>query len=235
MAEATGSVADGLVGLLNVFVDPQTTAEKVPSRLSWLWPVVVLLIGYLVVSYMMMPFTLEMVDASIAQRSIPAEQAEQARAMGHTFGQVASYAGPILGIGFIALFALLIKVVYSMMDIRPKFRDLFALLAACSVIPLLQVVATLVVLRIKGDRIESAEQMQPPFGLDIFMQGLHGATFAFVHFFSIFEIWYLVVLVFGLAYLTRSTRIQALIASTPVWLLPLAMAMIGGMFQKSPS
>jgi hypothetical protein len=235
MAEATGGVADGLVGLVNVFVDPQTTARKVPSRLSWVWPVAVLLIGYLVVSYLMMPYTIQMIDASIAQRGIPADQAEQARSVGHTFGQVLSYVGPILGIGFIALFALLVKVMYSMMDIRPKFRELFALLAACSIIPFLQVVATLVVLRIKGDPIESQEQLQPPFGLDIFMQGIHGATLAFVHFFSIFEIWYLVVLVFGLAYLTKSTKTQALIAATPVWLLPLALAVIGGMFQKSPS
>lgn len=235
MAEATGSAADGLVGLLNVFVDPQTTARKVPSRLSWLWPVVVLLVGYLVVQYLMSPYTIQLIDASIAQRGVPPEQAEQARAMGHTIGVGLSYVAPILGIAFIALFALLIKVMYSMMDIRPRFRDVFSMLAACSVILLFQAIAIYVVLRTKGDPVENAEQMQPPFGLDIFMQGVHGVGLAFVHFFSIFEIWYLVVLVFGLAYLTKSTRIQALIAITPVWLLPLAIAMIGAMFQKTPS
>jgi VanZ family protein len=235
MAEATGSVTDGLVGLVNVFVDPQTTAQKVPSRLSWVWPVVVLVIGYTVLSYLMTPYTMEMVDASIAQRNLPPEQLEQAKSVGRTVGQVISYVAPILGIAFIALFALLIKVVYSMMDIRPKFREVFAMLAACSVIPFLQAAATYVVLRIKGDPIESPEQLQPPFGLDIFMQGIHGATFAFVHFFSIFQIWYLVVLVFGLAYLTKSTRMQALFAITPVWLIPLGLAMIGAMFQKSPA
>jgi hypothetical protein len=235
MAEAAGGVADGLVGLVNVFVDPKTTAEKVPSRMSWLWPVIVLLIGYGVVTYLMTPFTMQMMDATIKQRNLPPEQAEQALAVGRTIGQVISYLTPVLGIAFIALFALLVKVVYSMMDIRPKFHDVFSLLAACSIIPFLQVAANYVVLRAKGDPVESAEQMQQPFGLDIFMQGLHGAAFAFVHFFSIFEIWYLIVLIFGLTFLTRSTKMQALIASTPVWLLPLAMVMIGAMFQKSPS
>lgn len=235
MAEATGSVADGLVGLVNVFVDPQTTARKAPCRLSWVWPLIVLVVGYSLISYLMMPFTLQMVDAAIAQRNPPAEQLEQARTIGRTVAQVMSYVGPVLGIGFIALFALLIKVVYSMMDIRPKFRDIFALLAACSIIPLLQVAANYIVLRAKGDPVESAEQMNQPFGLDIFMQGIHGVTLAFVHFFSIFEIWFLVVLVFGLAYLTKSTKLQALFAITPIWVLPLAMALIGAMFQKNPS
>jgi hypothetical protein len=220
---------------MNVFVDPQTTAQKVPSRLSWLWPVLVLVIGYTVITYLMMPYSMQMMEASIRQRNLPPEQLDQALTMGRTIGQGIAYATPIIGIGFTALFALLIKVVYSMMDVRPKFRDVFSMLAACSVIPLLQMVATLVVLRTKGDPVETPEQLQPPFGLDIFLQGIHGATFAFVHFFSIFQIWYLVVLVFGLAYLTKSTRMQALFAITPVWLIPLAFAMIGGMFQKSPA
>jgi hypothetical protein len=235
MAEATGSAADGLIGLVNVFVDPQTTAQKVPSRLSWLWPVLVLVIGYTVITYLMMPYSMQMMEASIRQRNLPPEQLDQALAMGRTIGQGIAYATPIIGIGFTALFALLIKVVYSMMDVRPKFRDVFSMLAACSVIPLLQMAATYVVLRTKGDPVETPEQLQPSFGLDIFLQGIHGATFAFVHFFSIFQIWYLVVLVFGLAYLTKSTRMQALFAITPVWLIPLALAMIGGMFQKSPA
>jgi hypothetical protein len=235
MAEATGSAADGLIGLVNVFVDPQTTAQKVPSRLSWLWPVLVLVIGYTVITYLMMPYSMQMMETSIRQRNLPPEQLDQALAMGRTIGQGIAYATPILGIGFTALFALLIKVVYSMMDVRPKFRDVFSMLAACSVIPLLQMAATYVVLRTKGDPVETPEQLQPSFGLDIFLQGIHGATFAFVHFFSIFQIWYLVVLVFGLAYLTKSTRMQALFAITPVWLIPLALAMIGGMFQKSPA
>src|SRR5580698_7821764 len=116
MAEAAGGVADGLVGLVNVFVDPKTTAEKVPSRMSWLWPVIVLLIGYGVVTYLMTPFTMQMMDATIKQRNLPPEQAEQALAVGRTIGQVISYLTPVLGIAFIALFALLVKVVYSMMD-----------------------------------------------------------------------------------------------------------------------
>jgi hypothetical protein len=235
MAEATGSAADGLVGLMNVFVDPEATARKVPSPLSWLWPVVILLVGYMVVAYLTLPYTQQFIDWSIKQGSVPAEQAEQARNVGRTIGQVVAYVMPILFIAFLLLFALLIKVVYSMMDIRPKFRDVFAMLAACSIIPLLQAVATYVVLRVKGDPVENQEQLQPPFGLDIFMQGIHGGALAFVHFFSIFEIWFLVVLVFGLASLTKSTKMQALIAITPVWILPLAMAVLGAIFQRKPA
>src|SRR5205814_8940406 len=112
--------------------------------------------------------------------------------MTHTITKITTPLTPVFVIGFLALFALLVKVMYSMMHVRPRYRDVFSLLAACSLIPLLQFIATYVVLRAKGDAITTPEQMTPPFGLDIFFQGSKGVLFALLNFFSIFEIWYLV-------------------------------------------
>ncbi len=233
MAEPNGGVGDGLVGMLNVFVDPESTAKRVPSKLFWVWPVVALVVGYFVFASLMLPYSQQMGEAAL--RNVPAESMDRARSMTVMITKIITFATPVFVIGFIALFALLIRVVYTLMDIRPRFRDVFGLLAACSLIPFLQYAAGYFVIRIKGDPIDNAEQIQPPFGLDIFFQGVHGAAFALLHYFSIFQIWYLVVLVFGLAYLTKSSKTQAAIAVTPAWILPLAMAMIGAMFQKSPS
>jgi hypothetical protein len=54
-----------------------------------------------------------------------------------------------------------------------------------------------------------------------------------LNFFSIFEIWYLVILVFGLSYLAKCSKGQAFAAITPAWLLPLAFRMVGAMFGGS--
>ncbi len=235
MSEATGSATDGLVGMMNVFVDPATTASKVPSRLSWLWPVLVLTIGYLVFAYLMMPYSLQLMDATLAKQNVPAESLDRTRSMMHMTARITTPMTPLFVIGFIALFALLIKVAYTMMDIRPKFRDVFSLLASCSLIGMLQYIAGYFVIRAKGDQIESSEQMTPPFGLDIFFSGIHGPLFGFLSFFSIFEIWFLVVLCIGLAYLTRSSKTKALLAITPAWLIPLVFRIIGSLFQKGPA
>jgi Yip1 domain len=152
--------------------------------------------------------------------------------MTHTITKIVAPLTPVFVIGFLALFALLIKVMYSIMDVRPRYRDVFSLLAACSLIPLLQYIATFVVLHAKGDAITSQEQLTPPFGLDIFFQGSKGVLFALLNYFSIFQIWFLVVLVFGLAYLTKTSKTKALIAITPVWLLPLIFRLLGAMFQR---
>jgi hypothetical protein len=232
MAEEAGGVTDGLVGMMNVFVDPATTAKHVPSKLSWLWPVLVLCIGYLVFGYLMMPYALQLVDAKMAERSLAPEQLERAQSMTHMVTRITTPLTPVFVIAFLALFALLIKVVYSMMDVRPRFRDVFSLLAACSLIPMMQYIATYIVLHAKGDSITSTEQMIPPFGLDIFFQGSKGMFFVLLNFFSIFQIWYLIVLALGLAYLTKSSKAKAFMAITPVWLLPLFFRLLGAMFQR---
>lgn len=234
MQERGGRVSDGLIGALNVFIDPGETARRAPSKLSWLWPIVLLSVGYLVIAYMLLPYTLQLMDAALAQRNIPSESMERASSMMHAATRITTPLTPVFMIGFLALNALLIKVVYAMLDARKRFRDIFAMLAACSLIPFLQYALSYLVLRIKGDPVQSPEQMTPPFGLDLFFPNLHGPALAFLSFFSIFEIWFIVVLTLGLAHLTHTSKTKSFIASIPAWLVPLGMKLIGSVFQRAP-
>jgi hypothetical protein len=151
----------------------------------------------------------------------------------HAIYQFYPLAVPVIEILFILFFAWLISAMGSMAGLRAKFRDIFALLSACSLIPSLQAIATYIVLRAKGDEITSQDQLTPPFGLDIFLQNIHGALLGLVNFFSIFEIWYLVVLTVALAHLGKSTKGKAFFAITPAWVLPLVIKVVQGMLQPS--
>jgi len=229
------SVGDGFMGMLNAFVDPAGAAKRVPAPFSWLWPVITLSIIYVVFGYLMLPYTLAVVDLRIneqmAQQNAPVERLEQAKNITHVVTQFSIPATPLIIIGFLALFAWLVGVMGSMAGLRAKFRDIFSLMSACALIPALQYIATYVVVHAKGDEITSQEQLTPPFGLDIALQDIHGALFALVNFFSIFEIWYLIVLTFGLAYLAKSTKGKAFFAITPAWLVPLLLRVVQAMVQ----
>jgi hypothetical protein len=235
--EETLTVGDGIVGMLNVFVDPAGTAKRIPAPLAWLWPLLTLSIIYIVTGYLMLPYIMNLIDVrinqQISQQNTPAEQAERGRAIAHAIYQFYPLAIPVIVIVFILFFAWLVSAMASMAGLRTKFRDVFSLMAACSLIPALQAIATYVVLHAKGDEITSQDQLTPPFGLDIFLQNIHGALLALVNFFSIFEIWYLVVLTFALAYLGKSSKGKAFFAITPAWLLPLVIRVIQGMLQGS--
>jgi len=235
IAEQKLRVGDGLIGMLNAFVDPAGLAKRVPAPLSWLWPIITLSIIYIVFGYLMLPYTLALVDLRMSQQmsqnNAPVEQIERARSITHTITQFSVPATPLIVIGLLALFAWLVSAMASMAGLRAKFRDIFSLMSACALIPSLQYIATYIVVHAKGDEITVQEQLTPPFGLDIFLQDIHGALFALVNFFSIFEIWYLIVLTFGLAYLGKSTKGKAFFAITPAWVLPLVLRIVQAMVQ----
>ena len=221
--------------MLNVFVDPKATAKRIPAPLSWLWPLITLTIIYVVSGYLMLPYIMNLIDVrinqQISQQNTPVEQAERARTVAHAIYQFYPLAIPVIVILFILFFAWLVSAMASMAGMRTKFRDIFSLMAACSLIPALQAIATYIVLHAKGDEITSQDQLTPPFGLDIFLQNIHGALLGLVNFFSIFEIWYLIVLTLGLAYLGKSSKGKAFFAITPAWLLPLVIKVVQAMFQ----
>lgn len=229
------TVGDGFVGMLNAFVDPAGLAKRVPAPLSWLWPIISLTIIYVVFSYLMLPYTMNLVDLrinqQISQQNTPAEQAERGRQIAHTIYQFIPLATPVFVILFLLLFAWLVSVMGSIAGLRAKFRDIFSLMASCGLILSLQTVASYIVLHAKGEEVTTTEQLTPAFGLDIFLQNIHGAQFALVHFFSIFEIWYLVVLTFALASLAKSSPGKAFFAITPAWLLQLVITVVQAMLQ----
>ncbi len=234
MADETPGVASGLVGMLNVFIDPAATAKRIPAKLSWLWPLITISIIYAVFGYLLLPYTMQLADTAIAERvsqqGLRPEQVERAQNLAHTISHVAVGFTPVFFIVVLLILAWLVNVMGSVTGARAKFRDVFSFMAACSLIPALQYVATYVVVRAKGDEIRSVEQLTPPFGLDIFFQDLHGVAHTLLNFFSIFEIWYLVVLTIGLAHLTRSSKGTAFAAATPAWIVPLLLRMIQAAF-----
>ena len=229
MAEENPSIGSGMVGMFNAFVDPAGLAKAVKAKLFWLWPLIIVSIIFVVFGYLMMPYTLQLGEVRLAQQNVPPERLENARNMKRTITQVFVYLVPVFIVLFTMLGAWLVAVTGSIVGLRAKFRDIFSLMMATSLIASLQYIATYIVLRSKGDEITSQEQMTPAFGLDIFIPA-HGVLLTLLNFFSIFQIWSLVILALALASLTGSSKGKAFAAITPAWLIPLIFRIIGSMF-----
>jgi len=106
-------------------------------------------------------------------------------------------------------------------------------MASCGLVIALQSIAVVIVVRAKGDEVTSQEQLTPPFGLDLLLPSAHGVLYALLNFFSIFEVWYLIVLTFGLAYLAKVSKGKAFFAISPAWVLPLLYRVIAAMLQPA--
>jgi hypothetical protein len=234
MAEETPGAASGILGMFNVFVDPAGLAKAAKAKLFWLWPLILASIIFVTFGFLMMPYTFQLMDVKMAERGMPPEQLENAKRMGHTFGQVGVYLTPVFIVLFVMLGAWLVVVTGSMLGVRAKFRDVFSISSATLLIGCIQYMANYVVIRSKGDEITTPEQLTPAFGLDIFIPA-HGVLLTILNFFSIFEIWSLVIFALALAALTGSSKGKAFAAITPAWLVPLIFRIIGSLFQGGSS
>src|SRR5947209_4538138 len=94
-----------------------------------------------------------------------------------------------------------------------------------------QMLAGYLVLRSKSvDDIQSMRDLQPPFGLDIFVHDLPKVLQGVVGFFSVFQIWAIIMYALTFAALTRTSKGKAFFATSPAWIVGLIFAMIGSLF-----
>lgn len=233
MADESGSLATDLAAMANVFIDPAATVKSIDRKWLWLWPVLITAIVGTVFAVILVPISVQLgLQASTQAQSMTPEQLQRGLSLGIMIGKIIAFLSPIWVVLKLLLLAWLLSVACSIMSMKATFRQLFTLLSVCSLIQLLQAIATYIVIRSKGE-IQTLEELMPPFGMDIFVRGETSKfLLAFLNFFSLFEIWYLVILAIGLAALTNSSKGKAFAAITPVWVLPLLFVLVGAAFRR---
>ncbi len=235
MTEATqverATFGESVSGTFNALVDPGGVARCASKKGFWIFPLALLCIAVLVVSLALVPVTLRVMELN-PPPNLSREQFANAlpaiRAATYGF----SIASPVLIVGILLLSAWLVGIACSMMGVKIGFSSIFSLLSACSIITVLQVIAGYAVIKLKGDEIESVQQLQPPFGLDIFFDSLKGIPYALLNFFSLFEVWYIIMLGLSLAALAKTPKGKAFLVISPAWFIPLVFRLIGAAFQR---
>ena len=231
-ASEKATFSDALSGMLNAFVDPQATAKQAVKKGFWIWPLLILCVAVGIYSWLMAPITLQVMQTN-PPPNLTHEQFEKAYPMIKTMTYSGAIIGPVFVVLIVLLSAWLVNLTCTVLGVQTKFRHVFSLVSACSLITILQLVASYVVVRMKGEDIQSVQELQPPFGLDIFFSGLKGPLLAILNFFSIFQIWYILILGLALAYMARTSKGKAFAAITPGWLVPLLFMVVASFFQPS--
>jgi hypothetical protein len=76
----------------------------------------------------------------------------------------------------------------------------------------------------RGDEIQTVEELRPSFGLGLFFhEGIGKPALAVMDYFSIFTIWYVVILSLAVACLTGSSKGKGFAAAAPAWLIGLLL------------
>jgi hypothetical protein len=230
--ENNSPVADQFLAMLEIFIDPAGAVRRIDRSAPWLAPILVIAIGAVVVSYLLMPVTLQVMSMN-PPGNIPREQFQRSLGMIEKGLWIGVIASPVLVALKMLILAGILKLMATLGGLEVVFKKLFSFVSNAGMIILLEGLATFAVIKARGDEIQTMEEMMPALGLDLLIRGQFSkAVEAGLHFFSIFEIWYIVVLVVGLAALAKCSKSKAFLLTLPVWLVPMLFMMVAAMFRR---
>lgn len=226
------SFLDDVVGMFSFFIDPQAAARRVPSKWFWVAPVILMSIIAIVAGVMMQPMVRHVMEVTPPPPNVSPEQYQKNMAIGMKIAQLAVYLAPIWVVAALVIDALVLFATCSVMSVKASFRSLFNVSAGTSLITTLALLATAAVLMGKGE-VSTQAELRPPLGLDIFMpETANKYLMAFVGYFSVFELWWIVMTVLVISAAFKVDKGKAAMIVMPLVLLGLLARVGGAVFQR---
>jgi hypothetical protein len=231
-AEQPESFGDDLVGIGSFFIDPAGAAKYVFRKWFWVAPLILVGVISLVLYYMTLPMIQHVLEVTPPPANTPPEQYQKGLEIGMMVQRIIAFLMPVWIAVIWAVSALILFAMCSVTSVNAKFLFLFNLLAGCSLIQLLGGIASFVILKAKGEPSTMAE-LRPALGLDIFMpEGTNKYVVALVGYFSVFELWWIVMMVLVFSAAFRVSKGKAFAIVSPLIILTLVFRVAGAAFQR---
>ena len=231
-AERPESFGDDLAGMGSFFIDPNGAARHVFKKWFWVGPLIVVSVVSLIGGYLTLPIVQHVLEVTPPPPNVTPEQYQKGVDIGMMVQRILMYCAPVVAGVIYAIEALILLGMSAAMSVTTKFRWLFNLVAGCALISLLARIATVVILKAKGE-VSTTAELQPPLGLDIFMpEGANKIATGFLGYFSVFEIWWIVMMVLIFSTAFRTSKGKAFMAVLPLILLSILFRVVGAAFQK---
>jgi hypothetical protein len=226
------TLGDDLAGMGSFFIDPQSAARRLFHKWFWIGPLVVFSIVSVIASYLMMPIVQHVLEVAPLPAGANPEQYQRGMDMAMTVQRISMYFSPAITAVIMALQALVVFATCSILTVDAKFRWIFNLVAGCSLIQVLAAIAGIVILKAKGE-VSTMGELRPALGLDIFLpEGTNKLVMAFLGYFSIFEIWWIVMMVLVFSAAFRVTKGKAFAATLPLIVLSILFRLGAAAFPR---
>ena len=157
---------------------------------------------------------------------------EQLQRQGEQFGKFAPLGlilVPIVMIIIYLVVAGIAHLIVNVMSTRSSFKKTLSLVSFCGLITIVEQIIGTAVIKMRGvESVESAEDLKFSLSLAPLIGGGKGLLNAVLQSLSIFQIWYYVVFVLGIAAVFKISRKQAIFVVVPLWILGILMTWIFG-------
>lgn len=223
--------ASDIAGMWNFLIDPEGAAQHVHSKWFWVGPLIVFAFASAMASYLLMPIVQHVLSIAPLPEGTTPEQYQKGVAFSLLLGRILMWLAPVTACIIYAVQAVILLGGSMAMGVKARFGQLFNLVAGASLIQVVAAIASVIIVRAKGD-ISTVAELRPALGLDIFLpEGTNKFLTAFVGYFSVFEVWWIIMLalIFAAAFRVKKTRAFAVIA--PLVLLSVLFKVGAAVFQ----
>ena len=216
--------------LIDIYADPFKVFARIDAGLAWWKPFILISVVTMGITYLMLPFRRRIMEIGLQGTS--EEQMQRTLEGFDKFGALISLiAVPILLIIAYLIVAGVAHLIINIMSSRSSFKKTLSLAIFCGFITLLEQVIGSIVIKTRGvESVESVADLKMSFSLAPLFPSVKGPLAALMESLSIFQIWYYVILILGIAAVFKISRKQAIIPAIPMWLISFVMLLLGGKF-----
>ena len=229
---AAESTADNIAGIGAFLIDPGGAARRIFHKWFCVGPWILMAAVAFAGSYFTLPIVQHVLEVAPTPPGADPAAMQKGAEMGMRLGRIGMYAAPVTTFVLFSIQAGILFGMTSVLSIDAKFRQLLNLVAGCSIIQVLATVATVVILRTKD--IATMAELRPALGVDIFMpESSNKFLVATLGYFSIFEIWWIVMMILVLSTAFRIPKGRAFVVVLPLLLISLVFRLTGAAFARS--
>jgi len=223
--EASGGF---FASMLDIFIDPMKVFRRIAAGMSWWMPFVAVSVIGIIIAIVNAPLTNRIIEMRYA--TMEGEELERIKSAMSTWKYVGYVAVPIIVLISNVIIAGIVHLVNSVISMRANFKKTLSLAMFCSFIGVLSQIIGSIIIWTRGiESIESPTDLRVSFGLAALFPDLEGFWYRFSESLSLFQIWYYILFVFGIAVIMSIERKKAVVAGIAVWLVSFLMMFLQGL------
>ncbi len=229
-AALPGTPRGGFVAsIVDIFADPFKVFARIDAGLTWWKPFVTVCAVAMLLAYLMLPVQRRLMELN--PRGLSEEQLQTALEGYGKFAGLGLIMVPIILIVSYLITAGIMHLIINVMSSRSSFKKTLSLVSFCGLIAIVEQIIGGIVIRSRGfEAIESPADARFSLSLAPLLGSGTGFLNAVLQSLSIFQIWYYIVLILGIAAIFKMSRKAAIVPVIPIWIISIIFAWIGGKF-----
>ncbi len=228
--EPAGEVKGGFfASLVDIFIDPIKVFRRIDGGLAWWKAYIVVSIITIILGWLNMPMQRRAME--LGAENMSEEQVQAMLENMERFGWMGLIIAPIGILVIYLIIAGITHLVINIISMSSNFKKTLSLISFCGLIGMVEQIIKHVIIRFRGiESIQSMSDLKVSFGLAALFPELEGFWFAFLESLSIFQIWYLVLLLFGIATIFKIDLKKSAIPVLVNWLISLLVLYVSSLF-----